>query len=684
MTFLRITISLLRRLLQSLLALTWLLLPALASAQQLQQLRGHVPAVVARLAPVGRLADATSIDLVLGLPLRNADSLASLLQDLYDPASPRFQQYLTPRQYTDMFCPTAASYRALLNFASANGLRVVLAEPNRKTLHVRARAAVINKVFHVTLQQYKHPTEDRLFYAPDVEPAVDLKTPLLQITGLDDFRLPGRFSHNLYETRKAPDNIQTALGSGSGGLYTGPDFRAAYAPGVSLTGKGQVVGILEFKGYTLSDITTYETQNGLPAVPLQNVYLNGYTGGSPNVESALDIEMVISMAPGIAKAVIYGAAYGQAGVHDVLNEMANPTQSEPLPHQITTSYYFFYDQNVYDALKQLAVQGQALFVASGDYGSYDETSGAGAFPPADHPLVTSVGGTELQTSGPGGTWISETAVYFSGGGYSPWGADPQFALPSWQSGMDFTLSQGSTAARNAPDVAMVADRIWIYDSGKWRGVAGTSASAPLWAGFMALVNQQAALNGRPPIGFANPALYRIGRGSNYSSAFHDITTGNNFNATNPSKYSAVVGYDLCTGWGSPNGGNLISALTRPSICQLNPEACYGIFDPWWWLKCPACGLNIFINMGDDFRQVTVLDSLGKEVGKFQRLQVPVVEKGVTYNYRVTLQPKKGMGYVLRAEMAPGKELKGTFKPAHIVRSIKSGAKTSSAGRASIP
>ena len=464
-------------------------------------------------------------------------------------------------------------------------------------------------------------------------------------------------------------------GSGSGGMYTGNDFRAAYAPGVSLTGKGQVVGILELDGYTQSDITTYETQNGLPAVPLQNAYLDGYTGGSPNKESAADIELVISMAPGISKAIIYGAPYTQAGVHDLLSEMANPSKGEPRPNQISTSYYFFYDPNVYDALQQLAVQGQALFVASGDYGSYNETTGAGAFPPADHPLVTSVGGTELQTSGPGGSWTGETTwnwvgtVYKSGGGYSPWGADSQFVLPWWQKGIDFTASHGSTSTRNAPDVAMVADNISVFFNGDWTWFAGTSAAAPLWAGFMALVNEQAAANGRPPIGFANPRLYEVGKGPQYSTAFHDITTGNNFNSTNPSEYSAVIGYDLASGWGSPNGGNLISALTLPSLCHAHPEFCYAIYDPFWWLKCPACGITIFINQGDDFRQVAVFDSLGKEVGKFQPLQVPVIEKGVTYNYRITLKSTKGMGYVLRAELAPGKELRGNFKPAYIVRSI---------------
>jgi hypothetical protein len=528
-----------------------------------QQLPGHVPDVVSKLKPVGPLAESTPIDVVVALPARNVELRTALLRDIYDPASPRFQQYLSPREYMETFDPTEASYQSLLDFAKANQLTVV-STASRKFIHVTAPAAVINNALHVTLQQFQHPTENRLFYASDADPAIELETPVSQITGLDTFRTPRRAPNLLKPPGKVSGSPPHAGGSGNGGLYTGGDFRAAYAPGVTLTGRGQAVGILQLDGYIDSDIKMYEQKNGIPDVPLQNVYLDGYTGGSPNDESAGDIELVISMAPGLAKVIIYGVPYSNTGIIDALHEMANPTKGEPLPYQITTSYYFFYDKNVYDALARLAVQGQALFVASGDYGSYDETSGSGkgAFPPADHPLVTSVGGTELQTSGPGGAWTSETAASFSGGGYSPWGGDPQFAIPWWQAGMDYTATEGSTTVRNAPDVSIVADNITVFSNGSWIGFAGTSAAAPLWAGFMALVNEQAAASGRPRVGFANPALWAIGRGGHCRTCFHDITTGNNFNSTNPNLYSAAAGYDLVTGWGTPNGKDLIDALVE--------------------------------------------------------------------------------------------------------------------------
>ncbi len=525
-----------------------------------QQLLGHVFDVVSKLKPVGPLAESTPIDLAIALPAQNVESRTTLLRDIYDPASPRFHQFLSPDQYTQRFDPTEASYQSLLDFAKANQLTVVSTAPP-KFIHVTAPAAVINQVFHVTLQQYQHPTEDRHFYAPDADPEVTLETPGLQITGLDNFWTPRRAPNLLKSPEKVSGSPRQASGSGINGWYTGGDFRAAYAPGVTLTGKGQAVGILQLDGYVESDIRMYEQQNGIPNVPLQNVYLDGYTGGNPNEESAGDIELVISMAPGLAQVTIYGVPY-PAGIIDALHEMANPTQGEPLPYQITTSYYFFYDKNVYDALARLAVQGQALFVASGDYGSYNETTGKGDFPPADHPLVTCVGGTDLVTSGPGGAWVSETTWPLSGGGYSPWGVDPQFAIPWWQAGMDYTASKGSTTVRNCPDVSIVADSITVFFNGIWIFFNGTSAAAPLWAGFMALVNEQAAAWGRPRVGFANPALWAIGRSGNCPTCFHDITTGNNFNSTNPNLYSAVAGYDLCTGWGTPNGQDLIDALIR--------------------------------------------------------------------------------------------------------------------------
>jgi kumamolisin len=202
--------------------------------------------------------------------------------------------------------------------------------------------------------------------------------------------------------------------------------------------------------------------------------------------------------------------------------------------------------------KEFAAQGQNLFVASGDSGAY-RTHSPYVYP-ADDAHVTSVGGTDLTTASAGGPWKSETAWSDSGGGISP----DHIAIPSYQllKGVITKANKGSTTYRNCPDVAVEAntDNYICYDGTCGGGWGGTSFAAPRWAGYLALTNQQAVANGLKPLGFINPTLYSIGLGSSYDTDFHDITSGSN------GTYSAVTGYDLVTGWGSPNGTGLINAL----------------------------------------------------------------------------------------------------------------------------
>jgi hypothetical protein len=185
-----------------------------------------------------------------------------------------------------------------------------------------------------------------------------------------------------------------------------------------------------------------------------------------------------------------------------------------------------------------------------------------------------VGGTVLSTA-TNGSWQSETAWGQGSGGISA-----TYSIPYWQQNVSMTNNMGSTTMRNIPDVAMTAANILvIHDQGVTNVYNGTSFAAPLWAGFMALVNQRAAANGKPPAGFINPAIYALGTRSNYTACFHDITTGNNINSGSPAAYFAVPGYDLCTGWGTPNGSNLISFLATPDALYVTPAAGFSSTGP---------------------------------------------------------------------------------------------------------
>ncbi|HVV01279.1 MAG TPA: protease pro-enzyme activation domain-containing protein, partial [Verrucomicrobiae bacterium] len=535
----------------------------------------RMPSIVAKMTPLRNIESTRHLQLAICLPLRNEQDLDALLRDLQDPASTNFHRWLTPQEFTDRFGPTEADYQALESFAVSNGFKVTCRHPNRLILDVDADAATIQRAFHLTMRVYHHPTENRDFYAPDTVPTLDLPIPVLEIDGLDNYSLPK--PHLKPRPLQGNPNASSQSGSAPFGAYRGNDFRAAYVPGTTLTGAGQSVGLLQFDGYYASDITQYEAEAGLPNVPLVNVKVNGGISSpdNNNSEVALDIEMVASMAPGVSAIYVYEAPNGSSWV-DLLSRMAN----DNLARQLSCSWGGGSPRaSAETVFKQMASQGQSFFNASGDSDAFTSSV---AFP-ADSTNITQVGGTTLTTTGPGGSYVSETVWNWGGGTGSSGGISTYYKIPAYQLGISMTANQGSTVYRNIPDVALTADNVWVdyhQSSIATNGAfGGTSCAAPLWAGFTALVNQQAAENGLQPVGFLNPALYSLGKSANYSLYFHDVTTGNNFKTSSPSRFSAVTGYDLCTGWGTP-GVALINALAGPPVplvvangFQLIAESC---------------------------------------------------------------------------------------------------------------
>ena len=538
------------------------LLPLFAQTSRAAALRqtlvpGHVPAEVQTLQSLARVPESQQLNLAISLPWRNKEDLANLLQGLYDPASPRYHQFLTPEQFTAQFGPSEADYEALAAFATSHGLMITTRHPNRAVLSVTGAASDIEKAFNITLRTYPHPKEARTFHAPDREPSLDLAVPVLHISGLDDFSLPRPMM-----TKKPLSNtakVEPNAGSGPGGTYMGDDFRAAYVPGTLLNGSGQSVGLLQFDGYNPNDIVQYEALAGRPNVTLVNVLVDGATGfpGFANGEVCLDIEMVMSMAPAISKIYVYMAPNPSPWV-DILSRMAN----DNLSRQLSCSWGGGPPDAGGDQIfQQMAAQGQSFYNACGDSDAF-----VGFIPfPAESPYITQVGGTTLSTSGPVAPWLSERVWNWGGGIGTCGGVSVTYPIPVWQQGIDMTSSGGSTTMRNIPDVALTADNVFVVaDNGTLENVGGTSCAAPLWAGFTALINQQGAQGGQPPVGFINPAVYSIGRGPVFNNAFHDTTTGDNTWFGSPNSFFAVLGYDLCTGWGTPTGTNLINLLVSPA------------------------------------------------------------------------------------------------------------------------
>jgi len=513
---------------------------------------------------VGRLPVTQIMQLDVVLPLRDPAGLHNFLAELYSSTVPNHLHFLTPAEFTERFGPTQKDYDAVVRYVQDHGLTVVGGSRDGMEVQVKGTVGAVEAAFHVSLLTYQHPTENRIFYSPDREPTTDLPFALWHISGLDNYSIP----HPMFVKKSdyamahgiSPDKVvsHATTGSGPSASFLGSDMRAAYYGGTALTGSGQNLGLLEYYGTDLADLTTYFTNvkqtNNVPITLLSTdgtstSCVDSRAGGRcDDTEQTLDMTQAIGMASGLASLVMYIGSTDTA----IISAM---TTHSPLPTTIGCSWGWTpADPTTLNPYwEKMAAQGQNFFAASGDDSTWSSRNEAW---PADAAYVVSVGGTDLTTSSAAGPWKSETAWSDSGGGISP----DKIAIPSWQqlAGVINSSNKGSTTYRNGPDVSANANFTFYVCADQTTCTAneygGTSFATPMWAGYVALVNQQLAANGYSTLGFIDPYLYSFGVSSSYDTDFHDITSGKS------GSYSAVTGYDLVTGWGSPNGQGLINAL----------------------------------------------------------------------------------------------------------------------------
>jgi subtilase family serine protease len=533
-------------------------------------------AVMSGQAPlVGHLPSTQTLRFDIVLPLRDRAGLQAFNREVNDPASTSYHQFLTPQEFTARFGPSQEDWDTLVAYAKANGFEVVGGNRDGRDLWLTGTVAKIEKAFRVTINNYQDPSDGRTFFAIDREPTVDISIPIWHITGLDNDSKP----HPLYVKKsdyaKArgidPSEVvkHATTGSGPSASFLGSDMRAAYYGGTALTGSGQNLALFEFAGTDLTDLSTYYKNVGQTEPFTPTLISTGGFGTScvdsgssacDDTEQTLDMTQLMGMAPGANMLYMYVCgdvlASGSGNISDTacISAMVSTTDA-PLSKQISCSWGWTpADPSTLDPyFEQMASQGQNFFAASGDDSAWSSSNEAW---PADDANIVSVGGTDLTTSSAAGPWKSETAWADSGGGVSP----DDIAIPSFQTPVD-GCSGCSKTLRNGPDVSGNANFTYYVCADQTTCTAneygGTSFAAPMWAGYLALANQQATTNGNL-IGYINPNIYPAAEGSSYGTYFHDITSGS------CGKYSAATGFDLCTGLGSPNTTGLITLLSGSS------------------------------------------------------------------------------------------------------------------------
>ena len=356
-------------------------------------------------APVGRLSQSQVLQLDIVLPLRDPAGLKSFLSDVYNPKSPNFRNFVTPAEFTARFGPTQEQYDEVLSFAGTYGLEVVGGSRDGMEVQVKGTVGAIETAFHVSMNTYQHPTENRIFFGADREPTPNLTFNLWHVSGLDNFSIPKPrlVNKNDYAAAhgKYPEQVvsHATTGSGPSASFLGSDMRAAYYGGTALTGAGQNLGLLEYYGTDLADLNTYYANvHQTNKVPVTLLSTDGTStscvysragGYCDDTEQTLDMTQALGMAPGLASLVMYVGSTDTA----IISAM---TTHSPLPNVIGCSWGWTpADPGTLDPyFQKMAAQGQNFFAASGDSSTWSRRVEAW---PADDDYVVSVGGTDLVT-----------------------------------------------------------------------------------------------------------------------------------------------------------------------------------------------------------------------------------------------------------------------------------------------
>jgi kumamolisin len=458
------------------------------------------------------------------------------------------KERLTRTEYRQKHGADPDGVRVIKAFAKEFGLSVHkdTPKPEQRTIKLTGTVAAMQKAFAVTLTQkvlegatYR-VREGGIHLPPEVAGVVDA------VLGLDN-------------RPQALPHFRTAKAAAAASSFTPVQVAELYQYPQGASAKGQTIGILELGGgYRTADITAYFKGLGITAPKVTTVSVDGGKNSPGNANGAdgevmLDIEVSASVAPG-ANIVVYFAPNTDQGFIDAISTAVHDTTNKPSVISISwggpESTWTAQSMNTLDAACQSAAAlGITITVAAGDNGSSDGATGNNVDFPASSPHVLACGGTKLEGSG---STITSEVVWnetATGEGATGGGVSTIFALPSWQANSNVPAPAGSTGGRGVPDVSGDADPTTGYQvrvDGESIVVGGTSAVAPLWAGLIALSNQQ---NGKSA-GFIQPLIYA----AKAASAFHDIVSGNN------GAFSAGPGWDACTGLGSPIGSKIISVL----------------------------------------------------------------------------------------------------------------------------
>ncbi len=472
------------------------------------------------------------------------------------PVEDEMERHLSHQELAESYGADGADIEAVEAFASENDFSVVSVNPAARSVTISGTFAALQAAFEADVEMRSYCGRTLRTRRGDLRIPESLAERVLAVLGFDQ-RPVARTYHQFLPKAAQPVS------------YTPPQVARLYNYPTN-TGTAQTIGLIELGGgYRNSDLQKYWKQLGIAKVSTTAVSVDGAQNspaGDPNSadgEVVLDIEVAGGIAPG-AKIAVYFAPNTDEGFLDGINAAIHDTVRKPSILSISwggpENEWTPQTLNAFNAaFHDAALLGITVCVAAGDNGSSDGESDGGDHVdfPASSPWVLACGGTTLV--GKNGKIQSET-VWNDGadGGATGGGVSSHFSKPLYQKNINVPRPVGTVnpTGRGVPDVAGVADPysgFTILVDGEEGVVGGTSAVAPLWAGLIALLNQQLGKN----LGWFHRSLYGV---LSQQKALHDITSGTN------GDFKAGTGWDPCTGLGSPNGQAMLNGL-KPSSAK---------------------------------------------------------------------------------------------------------------------
>ena len=503
----------------------------------------RVPDAVGRSNDLGHSDPDRVLHVAVSLPYGDPGGIAAFVDSVSDPTSPNYQHFLTPEQVGARFGLADNDVQSIVEHLKSAGLKINLVGKNHLSILAEGTVTQAEKAFNTTIHEFQalnadEPGNTRYFsYTTELTLPAAIAPYVIDITGLESFTKPQPRILTPTQTRT---------------LY---NLAPMYSAGTQ--GQGRTVGISNWDGYRLTNVPLYYSQYGLPTPSggvgsnITVITISGGAGsGSPGGEGDLDIQMPLGMAP-LCNLRIYDG--GNSDLIGVLTSEANDnlcdTISESYGWNISTSTA----NSAHNLHLSMSAQGITYMAASGDSGTTLEPY---SYPDYD-PDVLMVGGTVATVNG-SGVRTSEVAWSGSGGGWSTKSISFN-VLPSWQhgTGVPTTINK-----RLVPDVALNASGssgayYFYYNGSLSSGSVGTSFASPVFAGSLAVTEQQIiSQGGLPPDGAGKQRFGRIqdlfysqnGR----SDVWYDITSGSIGTLPDGTTATAGTAWDFCTGWGAIN------------------------------------------------------------------------------------------------------------------------------------